>query len=46
VAALIAKIERFVACYNAKRARPFVWTATAASILGKIDRLCQRISGT
>ncbi len=46
VAELIAKIQRFVEQYNAKRARPFVWTATAESILGKLDRLCQRISGT
>jgi putative transposase len=42
---LIAKIERFTEHYNPK-AKPFVWTATAESILGKIDRLCQRISGT
>jgi putative transposase len=46
VAELIAKIERFVAAYNAEHAKPFAWTATADSILSKIDRLCQRISGT
>ena len=26
--------------------QPFVWTATADSILAKIERLCDRISGT
>ena len=41
---LIAKIERFVANHN-KNASPFVWTATADSILEKIQRLCLRISG-
>jgi transposase len=42
---LIAKIEQFVSAYN-KKARPFVWVATADSILEKIQRLCRRISGT
>jgi putative transposase len=42
---LIANIQRFVDNYNPK-ARPFVWTATADSILAKISRLCQAISGT
>jgi putative transposase len=42
---LISKIEHFVGAYNTK-ARPFVWTATADSILGKIERLCNVISGT
>lgn len=42
---LVAKIQRFTDHYNAK-ARPFVWTATAESILQKLQRLCQRISGT
>lgn len=46
VAELTARIDRFVTTYNAKHARPFVWTATAESILAKLDRLCQRISGT
>lgn len=46
VAELTARIDRFVTAYNAKHARPFVWTATAESILAKLDRLCQRISGT
>jgi putative transposase len=42
---LVSKIERFVECYNPK-AKPFVWSATADSILQKIERLCQVISGT
>ncbi|MGA2480274.1 MAG: IS630 family transposase, partial [Spirochaetia bacterium] len=36
--------DQFVAAYNTK-ARPFVWVATADSILAKIERLCGRISG-
>jgi hypothetical protein len=27
-------------------AQPFVWTATADSIFAKVQRLCERISGT
>ncbi len=42
---LVAKIERFVKNYNADT-KPFMWTATADSILEKIKRLCERISGT
>jgi len=42
---LINKIEQFVQVYNTSAA-PFTWTATADSILGKIKRLCERISGT
>lgn len=42
---LTANIERFVINYNPK-AKPFVWTATADSILNKIQRLCHAISGT
>jgi len=42
---LVSKIEQFVAAHN-KRAKPFVWVATADSILAKIGRLCGRISGT
>ncbi|MDE3051702.1 MAG: IS630 family transposase [Nitrospirota bacterium] len=45
VKALVAKIDLFVQTYN-KTARPFAWTATADSILAKIRRLCERISGT
>ncbi len=42
---LIAKIENFVAHYNAK-SKPFMWTATADSILDKLQRLLKRIHGT
>jgi transposase len=42
---LINKIDTFVQHYN-RSYRPFVWTATADSILAKISRLCSRISGT
>jgi putative transposase len=42
---LIDRIEHFVAAHNA-RSRPFVWTATADSILQKLQRLCERICGT
>lgn len=41
---LIAKIELFVSAQN-KTKSPFIWTATADSILEKIQRLCLRISG-
>lgn len=42
---LIAKIDHFVHHHN-QNCSPFVWTATADSILAKLQRLCQRISGT
>jgi len=42
---LVQKIEQFVAAYN-KNATPFMWHATADSILEKLGRLCQRVSGT
>ncbi len=42
---LTRKINEFVECYNGK-ACPFVWVATAESILAKIERLCKYISGT
>lgn len=42
---LIAKIELFVQHHN-RNTRPFIWTATADSILEKIQRLCQCISET
>lgn len=45
VKSLVQKIDRFVQNYN-PTARPFVWSATADSILGKVSRLCERISGT
>jgi putative transposase len=42
---LVGKIDHFVARYN-KSCKPFVWTATADSILQKLRRLTSRISGT
>lgn len=42
---LVKKIDAFVQRYN-HSSRPFMWTATADSILQKIARLCSRISGT
>jgi len=42
---LVAAIERYVQQYK-KHPRPFSWTATADSILAKIERLCKRISDT
>ncbi len=42
---LVQKIDAFVQHYNRCR-HPFVWTATADSILQKLARLCSRISGT
>ena len=42
---LVSKIDLFVHHYNAK-ATPFMWTATAESILAKVQRLCSYISGT
>lgn len=42
---LVAKIDQFVEHYN-QNCKPFTWTATADSILEKIQRLCSRISGT
>jgi len=45
VKALIAKIEQYVTQYN-RTSHPFVWTATADSILQKVKRLCQHISET
>jgi putative transposase len=42
---LIAKIEPFVAAYN-KAKTTFNWTATADSILEKLQQFCAQISGT
>lgn len=42
---LVAKIDNFVAHYNAK-SKPFMWTATADSIFEKLQRLCKGISET
>ena len=45
VKALVSKIDQYVREYN-RTSHPFVWTATADSILEKIRRLCLRISET
>jgi putative transposase len=42
---LIEKIDQYVQTSNTQ-AQPFVWTATADSIFAKVQRLCERISGT
>jgi len=42
---LVTKIQKYVDSYN-QHPRPFAWTATADSILAKVQRLCQSISGT
>jgi len=42
---LVTTINHFVQEYNA-RCSPFVWTATADSILQKVHRLCEVIAGT
>jgi len=45
VGELVQKIDAYVAHYNLHK-RPFVWTATADSILAKLRRLCKVINGT
>jgi putative transposase len=42
---LVEKIDQYVQASNT-HARPFLWTATADSIFAKVQRLCERISGT
>lgn len=42
---LVRRIDAFVTVYNA-HSRPFAWTATADSILAKLERLLRAISGT
>jgi putative transposase len=42
---LVANIDNYVTHYN-RHPKPFMWTATADSILAKIERLCQAISET
>jgi putative transposase len=42
---LVGKVDHFVTQYN-KNCKPFVWTATADAILGKLERLSSRINGT
>jgi putative transposase len=39
------KITEFVEHYN-QHPKPFMWTATAESILAKLERLCKVINGT
>jgi putative transposase len=39
------KIDQFVKDYNAN-SKPFMWTATADSILAKLKRVLEVISGT
>jgi transposase len=43
VGELVQKIDAYVASYNLHR-RPFVWTASADSILAKLQRLCKLIN--
>jgi putative transposase len=45
VTQLVQKIDHFVASYN-QNCQPFQWTATADSILEKLQRLFSRINGT
>jgi putative transposase len=42
---LVEKIDHYVKNSN-RQAQPFVGTATADSIFAKVERLCERISGT
>ena len=42
---LVRRIQAFVDSYNAS-ATPFVWVATAQSIIDKVSRVAMRISGT
>lgn len=42
---LKTKIQQYIDQYN-RHPQPFIWTASADSILAKVERLCQRISGT
>ncbi len=42
---LVQKIDQYVAHHNLLK-RPFAWTATADSILDKLQRLCKLINGT
>jgi transposase len=42
---LIRVIDQFVTHYNAS-SRPFIWTATADSIINKLERICKVINGT
>jgi hypothetical protein len=46
VAIIVGKIAVGAGVGGAGQAQPFVWTATADSIFAKVQRLCERISGT
>ena len=43
--ARVDKIQAFIDAYNAS-ATPFVWVATAQSIIDKVARIAMHISGT
>ena len=45
VADLVNKIQAFIDAHNTS-ATPFVWVATAQSILDKAARIAMRLSGT
>jgi hypothetical protein len=45
VPSLEKAIEEYLE-YNNEHPKPFVWTADADLILGKIQRLCERISNS
>jgi putative transposase len=42
---LVQAIQEYLEHKN-KEPQPFVWTADADLILGKVRRLCERISGS
>jgi putative transposase len=42
---LVEKIDHYVQNAN-RQARPLVWTATADSVIAKVERLCKGTSGT
>ena len=42
---LVRKIQAFIDRYNASTT-PFVWVATAQSIIDKVEHIAMRISGT
>jgi hypothetical protein len=42
---LVEKIDQYVQTANS-HAQPFVWSATTESIFAKVQRPCERISGT
>jgi len=42
---LVEKIDQYVQTANS-HAQPFVWAVTTESIFARVQRLCERISGT